>query len=379
MHKRKVFIVQEVLAQFRIPLFNIIANDYDLEVLTSYPTKKKNRQVPPHSIIKFKHKLFNNFVLLNGKLSYHKELIDYCFTNLPDLLVMEPRIGFLTTIILALQRKGRYKIIWWLSGYESSKSLVIRSIKRIVFKLLLKTGDGFIVYSNEGKYFLNKLGIFQDIYIAYNSIDTNEVEVELTKVLEAYKNRRNIRLALNMDDIFTMISTGRITKKKNFDIILNAMQVLRQKYNIVVNYICVGDGSGLNDLKTLAYKLGIFENVKFTGGIYEESILSRYFLASDVYILPGIGGLAINHAIAYRKPLIVSFADGTEKDQALDNINSLYFTKLNIYSLVDKIKYCYDNPIRLQEMSKISGELSSRKFNINVMADTFINAVNKTL
>ncbi len=379
MHKRKVFIVQEVLAQFRIPLFNIIANDYNLEVLTSYPTKKKNRPAPSHSIIKFKHKLFNNFVLFNGKLSYHKELINYCFSNSPDLLVMEPRIGFLTTTILALRRKGKYKIIWWLSGYESSKSPVIKSIKRIVFKLLLKMGDGFIVYSNEGKYFLNKLGIFQDIHIAYNSIDTNEVEVEQTKVLFAYKNRRNIRLALNMDDIFTLISTGRITKKKNFDIILNAMHVLRHKYNIVVNYICVGDGSGLNDLKTLSYKLGIFENVKFTGGIYEESILSKYFLASDVYILPGIGGLAINHAIAYRKPLIVSFADGTEKDQALDNLNSLYFTKLNINSLVDKIKYCYDNPIRLQEMSKISGELSSRKFNINVMADAFINAVNKTL
>lgn len=379
MNRKKVFIVQEVLAQFRIPLFNILIKDFDLEVLTSYPTKKKNRPIPPNNLIRFKHLLFDNFVLFKGIISYHKKLLQYCLTNYPDLLVMEPRIGFLTTISLAIKRKNKFKVIWWLSGYESSKKPIVRLFKRLVIKYILKMGDGFIVYSSEGKNFLNRLGIFQNIFIAYNSIDTNNVENAHTKVSEIYKSSGNIRAAMGMNNFFTIISTGRITKNKNYEIIFYAIQMIKQRYDVNMYYICIGDGPELETLKILAEKLGIKELIKFTGEITDEDILSKYFFAADIFVLPGIGGLAINHALAYRKPMIVSGADGTEKDQALENLNSLYFRKNDVESLVERIKYCYDNPIRLQEMSKISGELSSKQFNINFMAACFRNAVNKTL
>ena len=35
---------------------------------------------------------------------------------------------------------------------------------------------------------------------------------------------------------------------------------------------------------------------------------------SNIFVLPGTGGLAINEAMAYGLPVICSEADGTEKD-----------------------------------------------------------------
>jgi glycosyltransferase involved in cell wall biosynthesis len=79
--------------------------------------------------------------------------------------------------------------------------------------------------------------------------------------------------------------------------------------------VIVGDGPGGSDLESYCEKDSV-PNVRFAGRIVEE--VYAYFTMCDVFVLPGLGGLAINDAMMCGKPVICGEADGTEKDLIID-------------------------------------------------------------
>jgi glycosyltransferase involved in cell wall biosynthesis len=342
---------------------------FDLTIIFSYPTKKKRRKIPDlKNGIKFNFNIFKGINFINGAISIHPDMLKFVKSQTPDVLILENRIGFATTWLLALLNKKKTKVIWWLSGHESSRTQTIRYIKRILNKFILKSGSGYICYSNSGKDFLNSLGIFKNIFIAHNSIDTNiifETQRE-QKYLEAINNKDRSNFAL--------ISTGRIEKLKNIQLIIESVRYLR---NIIPGllYYCIGDGSYLPVIKELVKKFNVNDNVIFIGEETNENELCKYFAVSDVYILPGTGGLGLNHALAYGKPVILSEGDGTERELVTDKINGLYFLKNNLDSLIEKILLLYNNRDLQKEMSNNSAEKCRNFYNINSMVNGFKKAI----
>ena len=54
--------------------------------------------------------------------------------------------------------------------------------------------------------------------------------------------------------------------------------------------------------------------IKFEGSVYDPVRLGQYFLSSQIFVQPGMGGLAINEAMCFGKPIICSICDGTERN-----------------------------------------------------------------
>ena len=74
------------------------------------------------------------------------------------------------------------------------------------------------------------------------------------------------------------------------------------------------------------------KNIFFVGKIIDG--ISKYFLQSDVFVLPGLGGLAISDAMIHGLPVIAGKADGTEIDLVTNETGFLH-EELNVDILVE--------------------------------------------
>jgi glycosyltransferase involved in cell wall biosynthesis len=96
-------------------------------------------------------------------------------------------------------------------------------------------------------------------------------------------------------------------------------------------------------------------------------------MASSVYVLAGMGGLSINEAMAYGKPVICSRCDGTERDLVKDCENGLYFQEGNAKDLADKIGILLKDPFQGRRMGEHSLSVIEQKINLETVTRRFMD------
>ena len=89
-----------------------------------------------------------------------------------------------------------------------------------------------------------------------------------------------------------------------------------------------------------------------------------------------MGGLSINEAMAFDKPIICSVCDGTEKKLVRENYNGKYFKEGDEEDLTNKIEYFFNNPEETERMRINSGKIIREEININTVIDGYIRAFN---
>lgn len=123
-------------------------------------------------------------------------------------------------------------------------------------------------------------------------------------------------------------------------------------------------------------KHDIEKNVKFIGSIYNPVTLGRYLNSSSIYILAGIGGLSINEAMIFEKPIICSVCDGTEKKLVREDFNGKFFKEDDLDDLVEKIDLLFGNKEKLNQMGKNSLSIIKNEVNIHTVINGYIKTFN---
>jgi glycosyltransferase involved in cell wall biosynthesis len=90
-----------------------------------------------------------------------------------------------------------------------------------------------------------------------------------------------------------------------------------------------------------------------------------------------MGGLSINEAMAFGKPVICSVCDGTERDLVTDSVNGLYFKPDDVLDLAEKIQYLILHPELMKRMGEESQRIIREKININTVTERFAEAFQK--
>jgi glycosyltransferase involved in cell wall biosynthesis len=86
------------------------------------------------------------------------------------------------------------------------------------------------------------------------------------------------------------------------DVAIDAMRVLSAEGH-AAHLLVVGAGLSLPSYVARSADL---ERVHFLGEIHDEDELAVIFAASDLVLIPGAVGLAVNHALAYGLPLVTA-------------------------------------------------------------------------
>lgn len=233
-------------------------------------------------------------------------------------------------------------------------------------KKLFNKVDAHVNYVEQAYGILGSYGVPEEkIFITYNSPDTER----LSKVKEEIRHTEPVM----KPNIHRIIHVGRLVKWKKVDLLIRAFVKVIQKIDDA-ELLIIGTGPEEKNLKKLAGDLNLVDKIKFVGGVYDEMTLGRYLTASSIYVLAGMGGLSINEAMCYDKPVICSVCDGTEKHLVFDEYNGKYFEEDNKNDLAEKIVYLLSDPEKLKIFGENSGKIIKEKINIDTVVKGYLQA-----
>jgi glycosyltransferase involved in cell wall biosynthesis len=236
----------------------------------------------------------------------------------------------------------------------------------ILRKLYYNILDATLNYSHIAFDIQTSYGLKKEkIFITLNSPETNLISIA--------KDTLNPNDNFLPDNPFRLIHVGRLVKWKKVHLLIKALD------NVVKDFpntelLIVGDGPEKTSLEKLALELGLNNRVIFLGGIYDYNSLAKYFKASAIYVLAGMGGLSINEAMAFGKPVICSVSDGTEKFLVREGINGSNFKDNYFIDLAEKLKFLFNNPSIIEKYGKNSEKIILDEVNINIVVNNFVNA-----
>jgi len=231
-------------------------------------------------------------------------------------------------------------------------------------KFLFNSAEFHFCYLSESPKILESYGVNpQNVIVTYNSGDT-------PKLLKAYEYAKN--QIEELDSKFRFIFVGRLVKWKKVDQLIHTFSNLVSKYQNV-ELIIVGEGPELVNLRLLVEKLNLADFVIFTGGIFDPLNLAKQFYKSHVFVLTGAGGLAINDAMTFGKPVICTYADGTEKDLVIPEKTGFIYE--NEDELEKYMEYFINNPSKAMEMGKNAQNKILTEINLHTVAEKYLNFI----
>jgi glycosyltransferase involved in cell wall biosynthesis len=193
--------------------------------------------------------------------------------------------------------------------------------------------------------------------VIYNFID---IETFIPK-----KSKDELRQEFGVSDLdFIIGSVGRIVKEKGYDILLQAMNLLRER-GYSFKCIIVGDGKYLDTLKSNARTANLSKDVIFTGFRSDIADILQIF---DIFALPTLDegfGISIIEAQIMGLPVIASSVDAIP-EIIQNGYNGLLVPPNDPYSLANEMEYLYKNAGRRSEIGIKARESVVERFSASV-------------
>jgi len=294
----------------------------------------------------------------------------------PDLVILQGITGDISnrrTINWA--RRANKKVIVWTCGWEPGLSKgILRKLKNGLVSTFFRKGDVHLTYSTTANKYVESMGVAPErIATCYNGI---EIDHLLEREAEVREASVRIREQFDLDGNTTFLYVGGLIPEKRMDLLLEAFSTLRESHN-EIKLLIIGDGPEKESLQRRLEALND-DHIRYLGRIIDG--VDPYFAASDCLVLPGVGGLALNQAMFWGKPCIVSEADGTENDLVIDGETGYRFIKGDLESLRDAMerKISADEAAN-RTMSEKAREIILTKSNVNSMVEVFMRTVRELL
>jgi glycosyltransferase involved in cell wall biosynthesis len=313
-------------------------------------------------------RLNTRFFSLHGRIiPWHVGLVTALKAYAPDVIVCEGEshfLGYLQAIYYRLVHQRRVALVHWcfitLPGRNNRRKDIAGRVKEF-FRAFF---DAHLVYSSFSRSCLLDLGVSAEkIFVATN---VSDVDAFLQRSNQR-PDKREIRRRLNLPDQFMVIYSGTLDANKRPDLVVELATIADpERYNFVI----VGNGPLSAVLREQVTQRRL-TNVVFAGRVSEPA---EYYLAADVLIVPGRGGIVISEAMACGLPVIVHQADGTEFDLVQPGVNGFRVvdaTALHFLSALEELRH---DEASAKLMAGVSRSLIETTFNTDRMVSALLQA-----
>ena len=210
----------------------------------------------------------------------------------------------------------------------------------------------------------------------------NRLCIHPSRIIKCYNPIDSVQITkLSNEEVDTyfevpyMISMGRLVDQKGFDILLEALSLLRRE-NIFIKLIIVGGGERYFDLLEQAKILNLVEGVDFviTGLLANPYPLiknSKIFVCSSRF--DGLS-TSINEAMSLSVPIVSTPCDYGPKEIIGDNYYGLLSREISSKSLKVEIKRMLEDDDLLNKYSQLS-LIRSNDFDIMNVGKRLINTL----
>lgn len=175
------------------------------------------------------------------------------------------------------------------------------ALKRLSHRILYSFCDGAFIYNERSTRLLAEEGIPEKkLHTIYNSLDY-DAQLPIRKSLKPSRLYQEHFGNENKNIVFI----GRLTTVKRFDLLIDAVALLKQRGEYV-NVTFVGDGVERQNMEKRVDELGIREQVWFYGACYDELKNAELIYNADVCVSPGNIGLTAMHVLMFGCPAITN-------------------------------------------------------------------------
>ncbi|MDE2041022.1 MAG: glycosyltransferase family 4 protein, partial [Patescibacteria group bacterium] len=171
-----------------------------------------------------------------------------------------------------------------------------------------------------------------------------------------------------------IVYAGRLSTGKKPRLLVEAFaEVIKKFPDATLEF--VGEGSERGPAEELAKRLGVDSAVTFVGGVYDDKLMAEHLARASLAVMPALGGLGFNSAMACGLPLVYTDADGTENELFKEPGLGWYFdgTKKD---LVRMISIALASPERMHEYGDEGEKVIMQKYTIANMVEKYVSAIN---
>lgn len=286
-----------------------------------------------------------------------------------DAVIMLGSIYYISYILaLPVLKFMRIPIIFWTHGFLGKDNWFIKECRHIFYK----QADAILLYGERAKKIMEKSGHYKKKYleVVYNSLDyepVKNIDLSLAQVGDIRKK------LFQSNELPLVVASGRVTKEKNFDYLIDALELSALRYSKYFNLLIIGEGPELENLKCAADEKGVGHLVSFVGSIYGKKAY-EYLMASDICVIPGNVGLSAMHAFSAGIPVIShnNFnVQMPEFEAIIDGETGSFYEYNNIDDLVTKIHSWVFNKSRLEGAKKHCLSVIENRYNVNYQMKVF--------
>ena len=240
-------------------------------------------------------------------------------------------------------------------------------INKVFQRYISKTFDGTIACSKS--VYLSK---HYKPYEISNFIPINN-GINTTELIRSHHLKNYYRTKFDIpNDSFVFLCIGSFTPRgtelqKSQDLVLQSISRIRQTNNLLVLFL--GDGSSIEQIKSLSLELRIADKCRFEGVV---SNVYQYMIASDVLLMPSrFEGLPIAgiESVCIGLPIIVSNI-AAFYDIAFDN--SVICEKNNVESLANSMQYAINNYSHINKHALKLSKKFINELNIETTTDKYL-------
>jgi glycosyltransferase involved in cell wall biosynthesis len=321
--RRRVTIITEIIAPYRIPVFNALAEhpEIDLHVIFLAETDSTQRQwVVYKDEISFSYEVLPSW---RRRLRKQNLLVNWGVTAAlrqvaPDVIVCGGYNYVASWRALSWAQDASIPFLLWVESTakdQRSNSSRIEALK----KRFMQECSGFIVPGKASFEYVRKFGISaQKIFVAPNAVDTQFFTQHAEK---AWRDAAAHCKALDAPSRFFLFA-GRLVPEKGIFDLLDAYAMLPPELKRKIALVLVGDGPARAELSRRA--AGIAAGLVKLAGFVQREELASYYALAETFVFPthtDPWGLVVNEAAACGLPIIASDAAGCVPDLVEDRWN----------------------------------------------------------
>ncbi|MGR9048637.1 glycosyltransferase family 4 protein [Halobacillus faecis] len=370
---KNVLILTEGMTPYRIPVWNEINKQNDINLEVWYLQEKENNRSwhINKNYIEYKYSILDgkHYFIQSMDLGFHFNpgLFAKLKSEAPDLIITTSYhvLGFWTALFYA-KLFNKKLMVWWGSTLKSSrvKNLLMNLIRKVFFF----NTDSFITYGTEATNALLHYNVDEKkIFTGYNTVDINYF----------YKNQKKQVLNLEKNrNVVNFLFVGQLITRKGLNETFKALCKLSMddwKLSII------GDGEEKDSLVTLARTLGIEKNIEFLG--YKQQHEVVYYLSiADCLIFPSlreVWGLVVNEALVTRTFVLSSEYAGVTRDLIHEKKNGIVIDPYKEDEFTNSINWVIQNIdyVRNEAKSPLSVWKKMHHRNYGKQAINAINSV----
>jgi glycosyltransferase involved in cell wall biosynthesis len=371
--RRRLVILTEIIAPYRIPVFNALAArcEIELHVIFLSRTDTSTRQWRVYEDeIRFSYEVLPCWRRRIGKynLLLNANVASALYAAAPDVVVCGGYNYLAAWQAMNWAKRNQVPFLLWSESTAQDRRKQHFPVEWLKHKFL-RNCDGFVVPGRSAQEYLQQfVSRSRQIFLARNAVD---IELFATKCASIRTDADRLRGELALPARY-FLYVGRLVRSKGVFDLIRAYAALPANLRAEVSLVFAGDGPMRPELEAQARE--IYPGAAHFVGFIQRDDLASYYALAECLVVPthtDPWGLVVNEAMACGLPVICTAVAGCAADLVRDN--GILVRPGDVMQLAQAMQQIANDSELRQSMSRHSADLI-RNFSPEACAAGFAEA-----